>query len=419
MIRQFSWKRILIDGTLMNVLLSVVVYGSICVNPLMWVGDYPPDIQAAVGPVTIPPAQQPAMGMLFLLIVAGVPLWSCARLRRERHGELTFSSAFVHCALIALYFAVWDLLILDWLIFVTIQPAFIVIPGTEGLAGYKDYFFHLRVSFLGWTQWIAILAAGLILGGLAVILPRGKARREEEAGYYLRHKTDLLKAHARLVSAGREVLRAQYGDAAAETLLRESLAEFERLIPALPYIGGTANPLTANLVQAAVALALYRVMRRHGKTLEETGEILYRSTEAYAQRYPRILRGLLGVYSLSAFGRRRSRAMAARTRERRYPGDWVRVHVKGDGKSFLYGADYLECGIVKFLHNQGADELAPYLCRTDYAVFGAMGIELIRTTTLAEGGEKCDFRFRRGALPPRPENRAGQGPGGNGELPHD
>jgi len=35
--------------------------------------------------------------------------------------------------------------VLDWLIFVTIQPDFVVIPGTEGLAGYKDYGFH----FLG------------------------------------------------------------------------------------------------------------------------------------------------------------------------------------------------------------------------------------------------------------------------------
>lgn len=169
MIRQFSLKRILIDGTLMNVLLSIVVYGSIYLNPLIWVGDYPPDIQAAVGPVSVPVVQQLVMGVLFVIIVAGVPLWSSAKLRQENNGELSFLSAFVHNALLAFSFAVWDLLILDWLIFVTIQPAFIVIPGTEGLAGYKDYGFHFQVSFLGWTQWIAILAAGLILGGLAMI----------------------------------------------------------------------------------------------------------------------------------------------------------------------------------------------------------------------------------------------------------
>jgi len=52
--------------------------------------------------------------------------------------------------------------------------------------------------------------------------------------------------------------------------------------------------------------------------------------------------------------------------------------------------------VVKFFHCQGADELVPYMCRLDYAMSKAMGMGLVRTTTLAEGGEKCDFRFKRG-----------------------
>jgi hypothetical protein len=384
----------------MNVLLSIVVYGSLYLNPAMWVHDYPPDIQAAVGPVSVPAFQKLAIGALFLVIAAGVPLWSSAKLRRENNGELTFPSAFVHNALLALYFAVWDLLILDWLIFVTIQPTFIIIPGTEGLAGYADYGFHLQVSFLGWTQWIAILAAGLILGGLAMILPGRKPQSGgEDAGYYIRNKDTLFKVHGMLATAGMEIIRKKYGGTPAETLLRESRVEFEQLIPALPYIGGEQNPLTSNLIQSAVALAFYRVMLRHGKTLPETGELLYRITEAYAGHFPRLLRRWMGWYFLSGFNRRRSKAASARTQARRHPGDWVRVHVDGDGKTFAWGTDYLECGIVKFLRSQDADELAPYLCLSDFAMFGAMGIELKRTMTLANGDPKCDFRFRKGASP--------------------
>jgi hypothetical protein len=78
--------------------------------------------------------------------------------------------AFIHSSLIFFYFAVWDLLVFDWLIFVTIQPDFIVIPGTEGMPGYSDYWFHFQVSFLGWVQWISILAGGLVMAGLSVIL---------------------------------------------------------------------------------------------------------------------------------------------------------------------------------------------------------------------------------------------------------
>jgi hypothetical protein len=37
-----------------------------------------------------------------------------------------------------------DLVVLDWLVFVTLQPRFVVLPGTEGMAGYRDLRFHVR-----------------------------------------------------------------------------------------------------------------------------------------------------------------------------------------------------------------------------------------------------------------------------------
>lgn len=50
---QLSLKRVLIDGTILSVLLTIIIYGSIYINPSIWAGDYPPDIQAAVGDSTI------------------------------------------------------------------------------------------------------------------------------------------------------------------------------------------------------------------------------------------------------------------------------------------------------------------------------------------------------------------------------
>jgi hypothetical protein len=397
---QFSLKRILIDGTIMNLLLTIVVYGSIYVNPLMWVSDYPPDIQEAVGPVDVPIDQKLVVGVLLLCIAVGVPLYSSAKLRRQNDGKLSFPAAFANSALIAFFFAVWDLLVLDWLIFVTIQPDFIVIPGTEGLAGYKDYWFHFEVSFLGWAQWISILVAGLILAGLSMIRLGGKRRSEEiEEEYYVRNKAKLLRDHRRLTTIGQEIMAARYEADFVAAVTCESLLEFEKLIPELPYIGGDQNPLTGNLVFSASALAFYRVMKRHNRTIEETGELLYRIMEAWIRRYPRFIRRLLGSYYLSKLSRRQSKKRAPFSQERRYAGDWVFEYVEGDGETFEWGRDYVECGIVKFLHSQGADELTPYLCLTDYALFGALGIELKRTTTLAEGCQKCDFRFKKDESP--------------------
>jgi len=175
---QLSLKRILIDGAILSVLLTIIIYGSLCVNPAMWVHDYPPDIQAAVGEVEVPPVQTIIVGVLFFGVTIGVVLYSNARLRQQNRGELSFLAAFANSALILFFFAVWDLLILDWLIFVTVQPSFIVIPGTEGLAGYKDYWFHFKVSFLGLTQWISILVGGLVLASLSIIRLGGAGGRK-------------------------------------------------------------------------------------------------------------------------------------------------------------------------------------------------------------------------------------------------
>jgi hypothetical protein len=70
--------------------------------------------------------------------------------------------------------------------------------------------------------------------------------------------------------------------------------------------------------------------------------------------------------------------------------------VEGDGHAFRWGIDYTECGIVKYLRREGAAELAPFLCWLDYPVFAALHVRLVRTETLAQGGQRCDFRFSRG-----------------------
>jgi hypothetical protein len=93
---------------------------------------------------------------------------------------------------------------------------------------------------------------------------------------------------------------------------------------------------------------------------------------------------------------RRLRKRALESHQRKYPDDYVYDFVEGDGKSFDYGVDYLECASCKFLAKQGAPELAPYLCPADILYSEALGWGLLRTMTLAEGAEKCDFRFKKG-----------------------
>jgi hypothetical protein len=65
---------------------------------------------------------------------------------------------------------------------------------------------------------------------------------------------------------------------------------------------------------------------------------------------------------------------------------------------FTYGVDYTQCGVHKFLTEMGAPELSPYICATDVLTSERLGWGLRRTMTIAEGGNICDFRFRKGRM---------------------
>jgi hypothetical protein len=215
-------------------------------------------------------------------------------------------------------------------------------------------------------------------------------------GYYAAQKSKLLRDFDKTFGKyGRRTLVQHYGDDLADQILLDSRREYEALIPKIPDVGGKKNALETYLVQSAWALALFRALSNRGRTAEETGSMCYEMIEAQVYSYPRLLRNLVGRWYFARY-RSSVRKGAVESQRRLYPENWVWSFLQGDGKEFDFGMDMAECAICKFFHAQGADELTPYLCRTDFAVSKALGMGLVRTTTIADGGEKCDFRYKLG-----------------------
>ena len=104
---------IIFDGLILSVVASVFIFATLRLNPRIWLQDYPRDVQARV------PQKQ------------------------KRSGDF------------------------HWLIFCTITPGFVVIPGSEGAEGYKNYGFHFRGFLIG-TDFSAV--AGLIIGAISLLL---------------------------------------------------------------------------------------------------------------------------------------------------------------------------------------------------------------------------------------------------------
>jgi hypothetical protein len=160
--------KIIIDGGILSAIASFYLFMVLYINRRVFLQDYPEEIQRAVPPKSREERRLSLLfGTPFLLLLFAGPLISTLTLKHQSGGGLSFFAASFHAFGIVFIFNLVDWLILDWLIFCTITPNFLVIPDTEGMAGYKDYSFHFRAFRVGT---ILSIIEGLIIGALVMIL---------------------------------------------------------------------------------------------------------------------------------------------------------------------------------------------------------------------------------------------------------
>ncbi|MBN1875521.1 MAG: L-2-amino-thiazoline-4-carboxylic acid hydrolase [Anaerolineae bacterium] len=211
-------------------------------------------------------------------------------------------------------------------------------------------------------------------------------------GYTLFRDSDPL---ADFYTSTERVLGARFGQSRAKMLVQDIRQVYAGLLPAMPYIGDEDNLFTEWLSYGVYYLAVYQVLKSLGQTVAQTGQIVY-ETYGVMANHPQWLLQLVGSLKYGEEYVERLRTAAIESQQRRYPGDWVCIFVEGDGETFDYGLDITECGICKFYHAQGADELSPYMCLSDCVVSRAFDRGLVRYKTIAEGAGICDFRYKRG-----------------------
>ncbi len=216
-----------------------------------------------------------------------------------------------------------------------------------------------------------------------------------ETKYYIKRKPELLKKFDEECELWKPVIIKTYWEEFAGGILWEARKEFEALIPQIPYIGGDENHLTKSLVGSARYLAFCKAMKKHGKTAEETGKILYDAvlTQVGKPRPAIPPSEWLTPEQLIE----RSRKSAEWSQERRYAGDYVYTFIIGDGIEFDQGYDFTECAALKFYDTQEAKEFMPFYCYLDFPIARVNGTGLSRTMTMSEGDEKCNHRIKIGA----------------------
>jgi hypothetical protein len=145
----------------------MIVSGAVALD--MFVSDYPPDIQEKYGPMSPRAARlRPYVAALFFITVIAIPILGLLALRAQA-GNVSFIMAFVFSGVALLVFNIYDLIILDWLFFCTIQPRSMVLPGTEGMPGYRDYRFH----FIGFLKGLGFCTAGALVIAVLWLVVQG------------------------------------------------------------------------------------------------------------------------------------------------------------------------------------------------------------------------------------------------------
>ncbi|HEV8580538.1 MAG TPA: hypothetical protein VGX68_15835 [Thermoanaerobaculia bacterium] len=154
----------LLWGLLMSAVLFAFILAVVRFNPEIMLQDYPPDIRARYGPMSERTKRQRIpVAIVSVLVLLAVVAGSFLRLPEIWGDDVGFLPAFVHLYTMFTVFNVLDLLVMDWLM-VRLQPRFIVLPGTEGMAGYQSYWFHFRGFLIGLP---ITLAASLLFAPLA------------------------------------------------------------------------------------------------------------------------------------------------------------------------------------------------------------------------------------------------------------
>ena len=207
----------------------------------------------------------------------------------------------------------------------------------------------------------------------------------------------LLKNFDRTARLMKTTLSERYGEELADQLYTDAREEYEKIIPKIPkIIGPRAKALNSFLLITAQELAVYNSMKKHGKSPGEAWELCHEALRLRMAEYSKIKRWLLKKLMFSPFLKRIVKMRADKNVQMKV-GDFQIRYITGDGKEFDWGVDYVKCGNFNFLKDQGAEEFAPYVCMSDIALGDALGWGLIRTQTIADGFETCDFRFKKGS----------------------
>ncbi len=166
------------------------------------------------------------------------------------------------------------------------------------------------------------------------------------------------------------------------------------------FAGRSTNPMDKRLDFTAYCLALIKTMEERGWDVASIRNLCLEITKEYVKPRNRIH---------AWFKRLPVRLIHTRLMQSIVRSLNRRISTKGHADGFAatiltdkdetlglgYGIDITECGICKLFQKHGSENYVPILCEVDRITTTLAGLTMIRSGTIAEGSEICDFRYVR------------------------
>lgn len=199
-----------------------------------------------------------------------------------------------------------------------------------------------------------------------------------------------VKKAQRLLKKSAKTIGAFVGTEKIEEFITETLVEYENIeVYAIKY---TQSLNKSNFKYGVLGLSIYRALRNCFKFEKEEG--IHALTEILSHMNVNILESSwIKRFMISRVGKIRAlkNGMEKKIYSLTEPNGWKMKRCKSDA---YLAFDVYKCGLYDWLKEQKAEEICSVFCKMDYITAKYMeGLKLVRTKTIADGDEVCDFRY--------------------------
>ena len=215
----------------------------------------------------------------------------------------------------------------------------------------------------------------------------------EKENYYVEHEKALFKDFEEEFSLLKPHLSERYDEQTINQIHDKTKDLVGKIVPEIPQVT-LKNPENLGcLLYMARFIPLYKVLKKHGMSVEDYIRIWSIVLYNKFKNYPKFALHLCGRLASSSLAYMHEEKLSKISQKKEYPKDWIFTATKGNPNpdiSFTFQVQ--QCTMVIFMQEQGVDELMPYCDFCDFLYMKMMGAGY-KCNPIGRGYKSCDVTF--------------------------